>query len=257
MIRKLIIIICCLFAVPGLAGQAEPPAGKNDAEVKKIIREIDEMYRSESSYSRFEMEIVTPHWQRTLNMDGWTIGMKKSFIRINEPKKDRGVATLRIENEMWNYLPKTNKVMKIPPSMMMGSWMGSDFTNDDLVKESSISEDYHKKMIREDSAVSTVELIPKDYAPIVWGRVVMEIDTEHYLPTRVYYYDEEDVLIRVIHYQELRRFDGKAYPSRWLVEPKTEDKEGHQTVLEIEDAQFDKEIDDAYFTKRALKRFSR
>ena len=115
--------------------------------VQAIIKKVDQLYRSKTSSSSMEMEIVTPHWQRTLAMNAWTEGMDKTFFRITSPKKEQGVATLRVENEMWNYLPKTNKVMKVPPSMMMSSWMGSDFTNDDLVKEFSLFEDYSYELI--------------------------------------------------------------------------------------------------------------
>lgn len=110
-------------------------ATQNESElnVREIVKQIDELYRSESSYSELEMEIITPHWERTLKMKAWSKGMEKTFIRILAPAKEKGMVTLRIGNEMWNYLPKTNKVIKVPPSMMMSSWMGSDFTNDDLV----------------------------------------------------------------------------------------------------------------------------
>ena len=122
-------------------------------DVEAIVKKMDQLYRSETSHAEIEMQITTPHWERTLAMNVWTKGMDKTFIRIMAPKKERGVATLRIGNEMWNYLPKTNKVMKIPPSMMMGSWMGSDFTNDDLVKESSMLNDYTYKLIKPEDAV--------------------------------------------------------------------------------------------------------
>ena len=127
------------------------------------------------------MEIVTPHWQRTMAMDAWSIGMDKTFIRIKSPAKDKGIATLRIENEMWNYLPKTNKVIKVPPSMMMSSWMGSDFTNDDLVREFSLFEDYSYEMIRPENAVDSllyVNCIPREDLPVVWGNVVIAAPVE-------------------------------------------------------------------------------
>ena len=128
--------------------------------LKLSSKGLNQLYRSESSHADMEMHIVTPHWERTLAMTVWTQGMNKTFIRITAPKKEKGVATLRIKNEMWNYLPKTNKVMKIPPSMMMGSWMGSDFTNDDLVKESSMLDDYTSQLIRPEDAGSRSSLYP-------------------------------------------------------------------------------------------------
>jgi len=123
-----------------------------DIDVKAIVKRMDELYRSDTSQTNMEMQIVTPHWERTLSLRVWTEGMDKTFIRIDAPKKEKGVTTLRIGNEMWNYLPKTNKVIKVPPSMMMGSWMGSDFTNDDLVKESSMLNDYSYDLIVPDDA---------------------------------------------------------------------------------------------------------
>ncbi|HUU38698.1 MAG TPA: outer membrane lipoprotein-sorting protein, partial [Candidatus Desulfaltia sp.] len=113
------------LAILSLPGRSQIPA---EADATGIVRQIDALYRSDSSEALVEMEIVTPHWQRTLRMRAWSLGMDKTFIRILEPKKEEGIKTLRIGNEMWNYLPKINKVMKIPPSMMMSSWMGSDFT---------------------------------------------------------------------------------------------------------------------------------
>ena len=128
------------------------PADEHVPDVETIVKKIDQLYRSETSHADMEMHIVTPHWERTLAMTVWSKGMSKTFIRITAPKKEQGVATLRIGNEMWNYLPKTNKVMKIPPSMMMGSWMGSDFTNDDLVRESSMLNDYTYQFVTPEDA---------------------------------------------------------------------------------------------------------
>lgn len=118
-----------------------------NAEVTEIVKKIDELYRSATSSGEMEMEIITPNWQRTLRMKVWSKGMDKTFIRILEPQKEKGVATLRLGNEMWNFLPNVNKVIKIPPSMMMSSWMGSDFTNDDLVSEFTLLEDFTYKLI--------------------------------------------------------------------------------------------------------------
>jgi outer membrane lipoprotein-sorting protein len=123
------------------------PIYAEEYRAREIVKKVDELYRAETSKALVEMEIVTSHWERTLKMNIWSKGMDKTFIRILEPKKERGVATLRIGTEMWNYLPKTDKVIKIPPSMMMSSWMGSDFTNDDLVKEFTFLESYHFEMV--------------------------------------------------------------------------------------------------------------
>lgn len=251
--KRLLICIWLLF-VPCLSAQTEAPKKKNDPEVEKIIRRIDELYRSESSYSEFEMEIVTPHWQRTMVMVGWTIGQKKTFIRINEPEKDRGVATLRIENEMWNYLPKTNKVMKIPPSMMMSSWMGSDFTNDDLVKEFSLFDDYSYELIDVDEGYKDriyVNCIPREDLPVVWGNIVIAATKDEYIPIWQKYYDEEGKLMRVLNYSDVRTFSGRKIPAAMEMIP--QNKEGNKTVIRYNKLDFDIKIDENVFSLRNLR----
>jgi outer membrane lipoprotein-sorting protein len=231
-----------------------PLNGQNQQKVKEIIKSIDELYRSKSSYAEMEMEIVTPHWERTLKMDIWTKNMNKTFIRILEPAKEKGVATLRIGNEMWNYLPKTNKVIKIPPSMMMSSWMGSDFTNDDLVNEFSLLEDYHYEIIHPSDArqdLIYIKCTPKENLPIVWSHIIMSIREEDYIPVKEEYYDEKDQLIRIINYKNITIFDKRKIPS--VMELIPQNKEGHKTVLHYHKAEFDISLNKDTFTLRNLR----
>ena len=174
-IRSLVVWFLLVFSVSVGMFTAN---GVSEPDVEKIIKHIDQLYRSKTSHADMEMHIVTPHYERTLKMLIWTKGTNKTFIRITAPKKEQGVATLRIGNEMWNYLPKVNKTMKISPSMMMGSWMGSDFTNDDLVKESSMLDDYTYQMITPEDASADllyVQLIPKEDSSIVWGKIIAAV----------------------------------------------------------------------------------
>jgi outer membrane lipoprotein-sorting protein len=226
----------------------------DDDEVNKIIKEIDELYRSETSYSELSMDIVTPHWQRTLEMYGWTEGMNKTFIRITAPKKEEGVATLRIGNEMWNYLPKTNKTIKIPPSMMMSSWMGSDFTNDDLVKEFSLFEDYTYEMIRPDSAVDSliyINCVPREDLPIVWGNIVFAARERDHIPVWARYYDEKGELMRVMYYRDVQEFGDRTIPATLEMVP--QNKEGHKTSIHYKKLEFDVSFEDNIFTLRHLR----
>ena len=226
-----------------------------DIDVKAIIKRMDELYRSETSQTNMEMQIVTPHWERTLALEVWTEGMDKTFILITAPKKEKGVATLRIGNEMWNYLPKTNKVMKVPPSMMMGSWMGSDFTNDDLVKESSMLDDYTYERITPADAQPDhlyIQLLPKEDSPIVWGKLIVAIRMSDRIPVWQHFYDETGRLTRVMNFKEIKSFDGKTIPS--VMEMIPQNKEGHKTVVRFVDATFDKRIDEKVFTRRNLQK---
>ena len=226
-----------------------------DIDIKAIVKRMDELYRSETSQTNMEMQIVTPHWERTLALEVWTQGMDKTFILINSPKKEKGVATLRIGNEMWNYLPKTNKVMKVPPSMMMGSWMGSDFTNDDLVKESSMLDDYTYELITPADAQPDhfyIQLMPKEDSPIVWGKLIVAIRVSDQIPVWQHFYDETGRLTRVMNFKEIKSFNGKTIPS--VMEMIPQNKGGHKTVVRFVDAEFDQGIDEKVFTRRNLQK---
>lgn len=226
-----------------------------DADVENIIKHIDQLYRSKTSHAEMEMQISTPNWERTLSMTVWTKGTDKTFIRINSPKKEKDITTLRIGKEMWNYLPKVNKTFKISPSMMMGSWMGSDFTNDDLVRESSMIDDYSYKLITPADAspdLIYIELIPNEDSPIVWGKVVSAVRSSDYLPVWQHFYDEKGKLMRVLNFKDIKSFSGKTIPS--VMEMIPQNKEGHKTVVRFLQAEFDSKIDDKIFTRRNLQK---
>ncbi|MEE4310256.1 MAG: outer membrane lipoprotein-sorting protein [candidate division KSB1 bacterium] len=251
MMRKIQILVISLSISISLMGGARE---SSQPDVGEIVAEIDELYRSESSYAELEMEIVTPHWKRTLKMKSWSKGMEKTFIRILAPAKEKGVATLRIENEMWNYLPKTNKVIKVPPSMMMSSWMGSDFTNDDLVREFTWTEDYNFELIRPEYAKEDllyIKLIPKEGLPIVWGKIILAARKKDYIPVWEKYYDEKDKLMRLMNFKEIKTFDGKEIPAVMELIPQNE--EGHKTVIRYNELEFNVDISEDTFSLRNLR----
>jgi hypothetical protein len=234
----------------------EGPLRSQDAgpgRAEQIVRRIDELYRSNTSEGLVEMEVVTPNWQRTLRMRIWSRGMKDTFIRILEPKKEAGFATLRLGNEMWNYLPKIAKVLKIPPSMMMSSWMGSDFTNDDLVKEFTFVESYHFEIVTPEApepGVVYIKCVPKEGLPIVWGSVVLAVREEGLLPVWERYYDEKGGLARTITFGDVRTFGSRRIPATMELVPAA--KAGHRTVLRYIEASFDVPLSADIFTLRNL-----
>lgn len=161
--RMMVLYLVCAFVI-------SPALSQTDEAAIAIAKKVDHLYRSETAFANVVMEIETPHWERSLEMRVWSEGMDKTFIRILSPRKERGVGTLRMGTEMWNYLPRTGKVIKIPPSMMMSAWMGSDFTNDDLVREFTLLKDYTFKLIRPESARDDrkyLEAKPRPDVPIV------------------------------------------------------------------------------------------
>jgi outer membrane lipoprotein-sorting protein len=221
--------------------------------VREVVRKIDELYRSNASSSEVEMAIVTPHWQRTIRMKIWTEGKEKTFIRITSPPKEAGVATLRLGSEMWNYLPRANKVIKIPPSMMMSSWMGSDFTNDDLVKEYTLLDDYDYEFTYPQDArpdMIYVALKPKEGIPVVWGKIIVAAKKESYIPVWERYYDEKGRLMRIIDFKDVEQMGGRLIAT--VMELVPQNKEGQRTVLQYLRAEFDASLPDEIFTLRNL-----
>lgn len=234
-----------VFSLSLIQAQAQ---ANNDA--IELLKKMDELYRADSSISTMKMSIVTPNWQRTLEMKSWTIGMDDTFIRVLAPKKDRGVATLKKDTEMWNYFPKINKTIKVPPSMMMGSWMGSDFTNDDLVREVSLFEEYEVEKVDESNNWRLI-LIPKRDTVTVWGRMEFTIEKESLLPLEQVYFNEKGEKVRIMTFSDVRNFSGRNIPSVMTMIPLN--KEGHKTVIEYVEAEFNSQIDSKTFTLRNLQ----
>lgn len=219
-------------------------------DVKALLKKVDDLYRSEQSYAEVQMTIVTPDWQRTMEMDAWSKGTKKTFIRIISPKKDEGIATLKIENEMWNYFPKIDKIIKIPSSMMMSSWMGSDFTNDDLVKEYRFSEDYDSSV--EDMKENyLITLKPHENIATIWGKIEVLLDKKTELPSESTYFDEKGKKIRVMYFKERKIIDNKNIPM--VMELVSLNKEGHKTVVKYKSLSFTKEVPEKLFSQKNLQ----
>lgn len=231
-----------------------PPAQADEINVDSLIAEIDSLYRSKTSYSEIEMTIITPRWERVLSLKAWSEGLEKTLIRITDPRREKGVGTLRTGDDMWNYLPRTNKVIKIPPSMMMSSWMGSDFNNDDLVKEFSLYEDYSYELIEPEDAVDSliyVNCIPREDLPVVWGNVVIAAGRDNHLPVWQKYYDEQGEMLREMHYSDVTTFGDRTIPATMEMIPHT--KEGHRTIIHYQKLEFDIELDRMFFSQRTLR----
>ncbi|MCA9398201.1 MAG: outer membrane lipoprotein-sorting protein, partial [Candidatus Omnitrophica bacterium] len=192
---------------------------------------------------------------RELNLDVWTHGRTKTFIRILSPAKEAGIGTLRVDTNMWNYLPDVEKTIKIPPSMMFQPWMGSDFTNDDLVKESSIVEDYTHRVLgtveMKGEEIYKIELIPKPEAAVTWGKLLFYIRAEDLLPVREKFYDEDGTLIKVLNYSKIEQMSDRKIPTHWEMESKIDD--GHRTIIEVLRAEYNQPHSDGIYTMGNLK----
>lgn len=240
----------CLLLVWGLSYSL---VAQTDATA--IIRKADEKLRGVTSKSTLKMTIVRPKWTREVQMKSWSKGNDYSLTLVTAPARDRGTAFLKRDKEIWNWQPSIDRVIKMPPSMMMQSWMGSDLKNDDLVRESSIVEDYQHRLLGEEEIDGLlcykIELIPEEDAPVVWGKVIAWIEQADYLQLKTAFYDEDDYLVNTIYGKEIKMMDGKKLPSVMEVVPAEE--EGHKTILEYLSLEFDDPIPLSFFSIQNMK----
>ncbi|MCB9228177.1 MAG: outer membrane lipoprotein-sorting protein [Deltaproteobacteria bacterium] len=219
---------------------------------QELLRKVDDLYRSKGSQGQIEMELITPDWSRTLKMDMWTRGMDYTFVRIREPRKDKGVSSLKRQNDMWNFFPKINKVIKVPPSMMMGSWMGSDFTNDDLVRNSSLVRDYVIVSSSNEGDHVSIVLKPQEQTVSVWGKIRIVISQKNQIPLQQEFYDERDQKMRILYFKDVRQFGNRIIPATMELEPLNQ--KGHKTIIRYVSAQFDTDVPESTFTLTNLQK---
>ena len=222
---------------------------------REIIDRVDRLLRGESSRGRITMEITTEHWSRSLDMEIWSLGVEHSLVRVQSPAREAGTATLKAGQEVWNYLPRVDRTIKVPPSLMMGSWMGSHFTNDDLVKESQIVDDYDFEISfegeREGVEVWEFQLTPRPEAPVIWGRIDEQVRKADLMPTWIRYYDEDGGLVRTMTFSGYRTMGDRLVPASMLVIPA--DKPEEHTVLTYHELDFDISLDENFFSLRNLR----
>jgi len=224
--------------------------------VDDIVKKADEKLRGNSSQGEFTMIIERPTWSREISMKNWTLGNEYSMVYITAPAKEKGQVFLKRQKEMWNWVPNIERMIKIPPSMMMQSWMGSDFTNDDLVRESSLIKDYQKKLMGEEKLGEyncyKVELIPNDDAPVVWGRILMWVSKNEYHWLKAEYYDEDGILVNTEIMSDIKMMDDREMPTRMEMIPA--DKPGQKTIMIFEKMKFDIKIDETFFSQQNMKK---
>lgn len=223
----------------------------------EIIRKADEKWNGEkSSESQMTMTIVRPTWERTLEFKNWTKGNDNALTLITAPAKEKGQAFLKRGTEMWNWMPSISRMIKLPPSMMADGWMGSDYTNDDILKESSIVVDFSHKIIGEEKVDGMncwkIELVPNEDAAVVWGKIVKWISKDDYLQMKSEYYDEDGFLVKTELSYDVKEMDGRKIPTRIEIIPA--DKKNQKTVVVINSMKFNAPIEDAFFSQQNMKR---
>jgi len=223
---------------------------------EEIVRKSEDLLKGETSRGTFRMTIVTPDYTRSMEMESWWVGNSRALIVIKAPRREAGNKTLKVNNELWMYLRNTETTIKIPPSMMLQSWNGSDFTNDDLVRESNLVDDYSIGILGEETVGKElcwkIELLPKPTAPVVWGKILYWVRKKDFLAAKIEYYDEKNVLMRTMEYSEYRVLGGRKIPSKWTMVNNV--KKDHRTEFQILDAQFNVTLSERIFSFQELEK---
>ncbi len=241
-----------LILIPGIGELV----AQNNLTAKEIVQKADDKMRGTSSQGEMKMTLVRPTWKREMTMKTWSLRDDYSLIIVTGPARDKGTAFLKRDKEIWNWQPTIERTIKLPPSMMSQSWMGSDFTNDDLVRESSTVDDYDHKMLGSEKIDGRdcykIELIPKESAAVVWGKIIVWIDKKDFMQMKAEFYDEDEYLVNTMLGKEVKTLGGKLLPS--ILEVIPADKPNQKTVIEYITLEFDKPIQESFFSVQNMKK---
>jgi outer membrane lipoprotein-sorting protein len=250
-IRFALIVIILISAVCSDAIHAQ------NLSATEIVRKADEKFNGEkSSYSVMSMTIIRPTWQRTIDIKNWSLGRDFALALITSPPKEAGQTFLKRGSEMWSWNPAISRLIKLPPSMMSQGWMGSDYTNDDILKESSVVNDYTHEIIGEEEIEGRlcykIKMTAKEDADIVWGKQIRWIDKKDFLVLKAELYDEDGYLVRTETGSDIKIMDGRAVTSRIELVPEEEPE--NNTVLEIQEIKFNIPVEENFFSQQNMKR---
>lgn len=218
------------------------------------IQYADKEVRGERSQAMITMEIKTPNWSRTLELQSDVEGKKEAISTILSPAKEKGIRTLRLESNLWNYFPKLRRTVSVSSSMLLSSWMGSDFTNDDILKASSMSEDYDHKFDKvskvENNTLRVIVNTAKSNSKVMWPKIITYSSEADCLPRMYRYYDKEGKLRRTLTLSEVKTFEGHKVPTKWVMNP--EDDKSKQTTILYKDIKFNMKFDADHFSQSKL-----
>ena len=246
-------VAICLALIWVSLGQVSQAA--DDQRAREIVDGVARLFVSQSSIATVEMQVTKEELQRKITMQFWSVGESNILIRIRSPQEDAGTAILKTGGKIWYYLPKANRTVKIPASMMMSPWMGSDFTLNDLVKQSRLTNDYVIATSfdgeRDGVALSEYTLTPKPSAVVVWGKITLEVRHADHMPVRQRYYDEDGKLVRELTFSEYKTVSGRLIPTRLVMRPTGQTVE--QTTITYEKIIFGESISAETFSRKNLK----
>jgi outer membrane lipoprotein-sorting protein len=222
---------------------------------KEIVQKADEKLRGTTSQVKLTVNTIRPGWSRSMDVKAWMKGRDYSLILIQSPARDKGIAFLKLKKEVWNWMPSLERTIKLPPSMMSQSWMGTDFSNDDLVKESSIVNDYDHSIIGDtvigSRACYIIRMIPKPEAAVVWGKLIVCIDKKDFLELHTQFFDEDGRLINIMNAYDVKIMDNRLIPTRFEMIPVG--KKNQRTEMIYREIKYNRPIEDGFFTSENLK----
>jgi hypothetical protein len=241
------IILLSVISIDGI-GYA---VAQEKIDAQALVRQVETQYQGKTSHSIMNMKVVTDSYSREMKMEGWSEGRDKFLAKIISPKKDAGTATLKIGNDIWNYIPKIDRMMKIPSGLMGDSWMGSHLTNDDLVKENKIDELYTFTTEKTEGDTVTILCKPKSEAAVVWDKVIYRIEMKKKTPVDIDYFDESGKLVRIMKFEEVKLISGKWIPLKMTILPK--DKPGEFTEIDYTEIEFGVKLTSGFFSIGSLR----
>ncbi len=245
-----------LVAVLGTFGMLQSSFKADlDPSAYEIIKEAQDRMTGKTSIAEMTITIQRPKWKREMSLKTWTKGDDKSISLVTAPARDKGTVFLRVGKEVWNWVPTVERVIKLPPSMMSQSWMGTDLTNDDLVNQTDLKTDFTHTLLGKktvaDRLCYQVQSVPKESAAVVWGKIVTWIDVTDFIQMKTEFYDEDDFLINTFNAQNIKVMGGKKVASKFEIVP--EEKPGNKTIMEYNSLKFDEPIADDFFTTRNMR----
>ncbi len=249
--KHLILMLQFLFILSAFQNAAAQQLSATD-----VVRKADEKLNGEKSgYSVMTMTVIRPTWQRTVEIKSWSLGDDYALALITAPAREKGQTFLKRSSEMWNWNPAINRLIKLPPSMMSQGWMGSDYTNDDILRESSVVNDYTHTFEGEEEVDGRlcyrIKLTAKPDAEVIWGHQMWWVDKKEYIVLKTELYDEDGYLVRTERGMELKNFEGRLLPS--LIELVPEENKGNKTLLRINEMKFNIDIAESFFSQQNMK----
>ncbi len=244
MIKTLITVFMAMSCA--FAGTPEP------ATAKGYLEKMETQLFGSSFQSTISMNVKNENGDRNLSAKIWQKGRENALVKILSPVKDKNSGNLRIGFDLWQYLPNTDRIIKIPSSLMLQSWMGSDFTNDDLVRASRLSRDYISKVLSSpDPTLIKIECLPKKEAPVAWGKVLVTLRKKDFVPVSQSYFNERGNLLKQMSGERFKTFGTHTIPTKVTM---SSPRKNSSTTIEYQAVVFDAKIPDSTFTQNQLKK---